>query len=492
MAAALELARGFEETGTPFGDAWGLGPQSVFELQKALLTTGYGTDVATFTGGQALRVQSLDQMLYDVVWQEEHTKLFKLLKKSPIYSTVDEWTERSEYGSPWGAVAGEADNPPATTAELARRVGYVKFYRTYREVSHVATVVRNIVEAIAEEEQAGTRFLLGHLERDCFFGDSSVIPEQIDGLLPIILNNGDDRCVIDLQGQPLNSRELIHHAASVIGSNAGVPTHLFVDPYAKADLDVSMLPAERFVVPTRSDDGLYEVDLGIGRIATSWGKIEIVPDIFLAPERGWFNRKSDPLYRAPSTARGGDSSNPAPDAPTGVTASAGGSGGNIPAGTYYYKVSAVNRNGESAAVSSGAVAVTAGQKVTLTITHTDSSITGFRIYRSAKDAADDSDCRYLYHCAADAGGTTQFVDDGSWVPGTTCAFLIDMHRGDPALDWRQLLPMMKLELAIVKPAVPWLQMIYGFLRVTRPWRLVVFKNILPTAIAEAGWNPLGA
>jgi len=492
MVAAMEVSRGLDQAGTPFGDSLGLGPQSVFELQKALLTTGYGTDVAAFTGGQALRVQSLDQVLYDVVWQEAHIKLFKLLKKSPTYSTVDEWTERSEYGGPWGAVAGEADNPPSTTAELARRVGYVKFYRTYREVSHVATIVKNIVQAVSEEEQAGTQFLLGHLERDVFFGDSSVIPEQMDGLTPIILANGDDRCVIDLQAQPLDSRELIHEAASIVGSNAGVPTHLFLDPYAKADLDISMLPAERFVVPTRSADGQYEVDLGIGTVATSWGKIEVVADIFLAPERGWFNRKTDPLYRAPTTARGGDSNNPAPDAPTAVSGTADGTGGNMPAGDYYYRVSAINRNGESASVASDAITVAAGQKVTLTITHTDSAISGFRIYRSAKDASDAGDCRYLYHVAADSSGTTHFVDDGSWVPGCTAAFLIDMHRGDPALDWRQLLPMMKLELAIVKPAIPWLQMIYGFLRVTRPWRLVMFKNILPSAIADAGWNPLGA
>jgi len=459
-------------------------------LAKAL-TVNYGTDVATLTGGAALRVQSLDRMLYDTIWADPHIKAFKLLKTTPTESTVDEWVTRAAYGSPWGAVAGEADNPPSTVAELQRMVGFVKYYRTYREVSHPATITRNIVAAIAEEEQAASLYLAGCIERDIFFGDSSVIPEQFDGLLPLILANGNERAIIDRQGQPLNEREIILTLAAEIGAKAGVPTHMFVDPYSQSDLDRTMMDSERFVLPQRSADNQYSVDFGIGAIRTSFGTLNIVNDIFLAPERGWFT-DTEPLDRAPTSSRGGDSNNPAPAAPTKVEAAADGTKGLMPAGDYYYKVSSVNKNGESAAKAAEAVVQpSAGEKVTLTITSDDSSITGFRIYRSAVDAANDADCRFLCQCARGTSGTDTFVDDGSWVPGTTCAFVWDTHPGDPAVDFRQLLPMMKLELAIVKPAIPWLQMLYGYLRVTRPLRLGLVKNILPTPIAEAGWNPLG-
>ncbi len=458
-------------------------------LEKALLTN-YGTDVATYTGGSALRVQSLDRLLFDTIWQDPHVKAFKLLKSTPTYSTVDEWVERSAYGPPWGAVAGEADNPPAATADLTRRVGFVKFYRTYREVSHPSTVVRNIISAIAEEEEAGSLFLAGCLERDVFFGDSNVIPEQFDGLLPHILANGNPNAILDCAGQPLNNREMLISLAATIGSRAGIPTHLFVDPYSQADLDRTMMDSERFVIPARSGEGTYTVDLGIGAIQTSFGRMNIVHDIFLAPERGWFT-ETEPLDRAPSSSRGGDTNNPAPAAPTTVTPVAAGSGGNIPAGDYYYKVSSINKNGESAATASASVTVTAGQKVTVTIASSDANITGFRVYRSAKDAANADDCRFLYHCKR-TGASVEFIDDGYWVPGTTCAFVWDTRPGaDQAVDWRQLLPAMKMELAIVKPAVPWLQMIYGYLRVRAPFRLGLIRNILPTPVAEAGWNPLG-
>jgi hypothetical protein len=474
----------------PFGGASGmpLGSYDPALLAKAL-TVNYGTDVATLTGGAALRVQSLDRLLYDTVWSDPHIKAFKLLKATPTESTVDEWVERAAYGAPWGAVAGEADNPPSTVATLARRVGYVKYYRTYREVSHPATVIRNIVAAIAEEEQAGALYLAACIERDIFFGDANIIPEQFDGLLPLIIDQGNPRAIIDRQGQPLNERELILTLAAEMGAKAGVPTHFFVDPYSQSDLDRTMMDSERFVLPQRSADNQYAVDFGIGAVRTSFGTLTIVNDIFLAPERGWFT-ETEPLDRAPTSSRGGDANNPAPAAPTVVTPAAAGTGGLMPAGDYFYRVSSINKNGESASTASALVQPTAGQKVTLTIESTDANITGFRIYRSAVGAGDATDCRFLYHCPR-TGASVDFVDDGSWVPGTTCAFAWDTHPGDPAVDFRQLLPMMKLDLAVVKPAIPWLQMLYGYLRVTRPLRLGLIKNILPSQVAAAGWNPLG-
>jgi len=473
---------------TPFADLGALGLGNVNDLVKAL-TTGYGTDVAAFTGGQALRVQSLDQLLYDTIWADRHIQLFKLLKRTPIQSTVDEWTERSEYGSPYGGVSGEANNPVSTSATLARKTGNAKFYRTYREVSHVATIVRNIIQAVAEEEQAGTRFLLGNLERDVFFGDSSIIPEQIDGILPVVVAAAATGCIQNLNGVALDNRDYIHDGASTIGSYAGVPTHFFADPFSKTDIDKAFLGSERFI-PQQAGDGQLQVDLGIGRLATSYGVLQMISDIFLAPERGWFN-ETTPLHKAPTTSRGGDTSNPAPAAPTVLTSAAAGADGTIPAGNYFYRVSSINCNGESASLASIVQAVGATNHVTLTITHTDAAVKGFRIYRTAKNAASAADCRYLYQCVALVGGVTTWVDTGTWVPGTTVCFMVDANPLDSALDWRQLMPMMKLDLAIVKPAIPWLQMIYGFLRVTRPKRLVIYKNVLPSLIKEGGWNPLG-
>jgi len=477
------------EYGSPFVDMGMYGGGNAVELAKALTSTA--TDqLSTMTGGDALKVQYLDKLLRDTAFADQHIRAFKLLKQEPMYSNVAEWTERGEYGGPYGAVAGAGDNPPANTAELARRVGYAKYYRTLRGVDHPTSIIRSIVPAIAEEEQAGTRFLLGNIERDIFFGDSDIVPEQFDGILPIVLANGDSNCVIDMQGGAFESVDQVLDAAAVVGSNGGTPTHMFIDTFSIGDIQKALATSLRFTNAGPAGTALVNAGVVPKTISTAFGDMAFEPSIFLNAERGYITRKVDPVYKAPSLTRGGDSINTPPATPTLDSATPGGTGGTIPAGGYYYKVAAINKNGESAATAGTAVTVAAGEKVTLTITHTDATTQGFRIYRSAKDAADAADCRFLYHVAASAGGTTTFVDDGSWVPGTTCAFIIDANPFDPALDWQQLLPMMKLEFGIRRPRYEWLQMIYGFLRVTRVWRLVVIKNILSTQVRRT-WNPLG-
>ena len=283
----------------------------------------------------------------------------------------------------------------------------------------------------------------------------------------------------------------LHDAASVVGANGGIPTHLFIDPYSMNDIDKIMIGAQRFNIPTQNSQGGVIIDAGVAGFRNAWGTTSIEPDIFLAPERGWIARKTDPLYKAPVTARGGSSDAPAPGVAVIGAAVAGGNTGTIPGGTYQYKVSAINSNGESAASAATAVVVGANEIVTLTVTHADSTITGFRVYRSAVDGS-AADCRFLYHFAAEVDGSTDWIDNGYWVPGTTCAFLVDINPMTPAVDWMQLLPMMKMQLGIRRPRVEWLQMIYGFMRLALPWRAAVIRNILPSNIRASGWNPLGA
>lgn len=462
---------------------------NIGEMLKALTTT-YETDpAAPMTGGDALRTQFLDRMLYDVAHQERHIKLFTLLKKEPLTSNIAEWVTRGEYGSPWGAVAGSGDNPPVNTADLERHVGFAKYYRTLRAVDHPTSIIRNIVSAVAEEEEAGTKFLLQHIEHDLFFGDASIIPEQFSGLLPQIISNGEPESVIDMHATYFQDDFHVHDLAAVIAHNGGDPTHCFVDTYSAADITKGMLQNQRFV-PRELRQGMGPIDMGVASIQSTFGTMVFEPSIFLNPTRGYIARKTDPLWKYPTVARGGDASNPAPATPTIDSAVAGGTDGdttNFPTGAYQYRVTAVNKNGESAATAATAVNVTAGQHVALTVTHTDATTTGFRVYKSACDGV-ATDCRFMYHFAADPSGTTVWNDTGEFIPGCTCAFVLDQS-SKPAYDFMQLLPMMKLPFGVRRPQIEWLQMIYGFARLVFPWRAAVIKNILPSALA-ASWNPL--
>lgn len=480
---------------TPYAEAFAtnLGQLGVFspniqEIAKAL-STGTVVDPALMTGGGALRTESLDSMLRDMLYSEKHVKLFNILKTRQVESTVNQYTVVNDYGAPWGAVSAEGQNPVANDSDLERKLAYVKFFRTLRSVTHEATMVSNIENIEAVEEARGTKFLLGQIERALFYGDSSVVPENIDGLLASVVDAGYSDNIIDMEGAALDDEDYLHDIGDRIGNYGGIPTHIFMDPHSKSDLNKAMTSAERFVVNNTADHGRAKVGIDIGSVDTSWGEIALVNDLFLAPHQGWFT-ETTPLYQAPTVSRGGDSTNAVPDAPTAVTAAAAGTGGTVPTGSYRYRVSAINCNGESASALCDAVAVTLGEVVTLTITSTDSDTTGFRIYRSEKDStAAGAECRFLYHCAVTDGGTTTFEDDGTWIPGCTSAFALDLSPDAPSAEWIELMGMSKLALALLQPALRWLQMIYGGLQCSYPHRIVLVKNILPSRVA-LDWTPI--
>ena len=478
------------------GGLFGNDAASATNLSKAL-TGGYLTDVANYAGGQALQAQSLDRLLYDVIFNDSAFKFFRLLKSTPATAMVDEYTIRKEYGgSPYGGVAGEATNPPVNTADLARKVGYPKWYRTLRNVSHPMMLTGNIMSAEAEEDEAGVRFLSAAVERDCFFGNSAVIPESSDGLLAITRANGTSQNVVDMNGTALTDHRKVERMAEIVAGYGGTPTHFFMDTWTAGDVNNAMLAAQRFSAEAvRNESGLYTGTQFAG-LNSSWGLVKFENSLFLKSDRGTWEMTT-PMDKAPSTSRGGDTANPAPSAPTVVALTPAGSGAaptNLPAGTYWYKVSAVNKNGESAALAAAAGVATMGAgntHITVTITSVDSTITGFRIYRSAKNAASNADCRFLCEVAAGGTGTDTKSDDGTWVPGTCTAFMVDASPGRAAVDVRTLLPMAKI------PYIPgpgaakqWFIMQYWYLRVRAPKRNVAVINILPTTLNET-WAPLG-
>ena len=59
--------------------------------------------------------------------------------------------------------------------------------------------------------------------------------------------------------------------------------------------------------------------------------------------------------------------------------------------------------------------------------------------------------------------------------------------GDDAINWRQLLPMLKFPLYPTAAAViPWAQLMFGYLRITKRKHHALVRNIVPTS---ATWKP---
>jgi hypothetical protein len=221
---------------------------AVDELQKAL-TAGSGTDSASFSNGRSLVVESLENTLMTTTFSSEDIVLWKMLKSSPVFAVVDEWVEKSDYGSRYGVAVSETGNPGARDSTYARRVGQVKFYRVQRELSHVMTLVRSIVDAEAEEQIDGTMLLLQALEEALFFGDSSILPVEIDGIQKIIKTNGSADNVLDVRGaiQETHFKE----ACKIIRGHFGIPTDLFLSLSNQEDVD-SIMDARSSASPSRS------------------------------------------------------------------------------------------------------------------------------------------------------------------------------------------------------------------------------------------------
>ncbi len=463
---------------------FGAGMDGVRALQEALskaVTAGYGTDHSAFVGGRSLMVESLEQTLQDVLWGEKHIKCFKALKASALHSTVDEWTRRSSYGDEWGVAVAETANPPISSADLARQVDTVSFYRSRREVSHVMALVGTIDPAAeAEEEEAGTRQILGRVETDIFTGDRDVFPTRIRGLQSHILEQGGD-LVYDAHGQPINTQDAFHHLAGVVYDEGGDITQVYLNPACHADINAALAEAERIVIPTRTEDGRIVHGATQTALAHAYGVMNFESDRFI--RAGW-------TMKAPDSAVGPDASE-IPGTPT-VNSVAGNAGSiydqtNLPAGDYYVRVSAVCEHGESAASAAQAVTLTAGNAIQITVTPADAKNTGYRVYLSAVNAADGSDCRF--HCEIAATGEQQTLTiDGHWVTGSTNIYLLSMDPADRAIDWRQLLPLTRMNLAITGPVIPFLINLYGYLRVMKPNWHALIKNVIPSTV---DWAPLG-
>jgi hypothetical protein len=458
------------------------------ELRKAL-EAGYGTDVASLQGAGALRIQSLDKTMKATIQENKHFALFNELVKNNATATVDEWTEQSGVGGFLGGSTNtETGNISGAQGQYNRRVGLVKYLMTRREVSFVATLQNAIVEAEAVEQQNGALQLLTDAEFLCFEGDAAVVPTEYDGIGALIDSLQSADHVIDVAGGALNSIDFISQAAATIAGfgNFGTPTHLFTSQLVQSDFDTKLDPAFR-VALTDVPNGGISIGAPVVGIRTSWGNIKNCPDVFVRDELQLMPFE----VQFPAVALANAAFKP--DGVT-ATAAAGSAASKFAvghAGDYYYAVAGVTAAGQSQIVKSAQVTVAQGGKVTLVIDNSASNTeSGYAIYRGRKNGTNaNTDLRLVKRIPASGGATTTFVDENADVPGTTKAYMLNMSAGAQAINWRQMLPMTKFPLYPTASAVvPWAQLLFGYLRITKRKHHVVFKNIVPTG---ALWRPFG-
>jgi len=458
----------FDETGGTI-DGFGVGSMDQLQELNKALAPGYETDHSLFTDGDALRVESLDASLKLVTWQAKQIKFWKAVPKDKAYSTVEEWNVLDQYGSEHGGFMIDGELPPTEDSSYERQTGLVKFIGTTREITLGMTWIRTAHgDVIARETKNGILWLLEKLERALFWGDSSVIPVEFDGVFTQLLAaNAGTENIRDLRGDPLSQEEM-EDGSRIVADNFGNATDFWGSFKAISDLGKQMYPKERIIPPAlNATEG--RVGVALTEFVSEAGLVKLNGDVFLK-SRG-----------APPTA---GTSPKAPAAPTAVAGAPGASADSLfvaaDAGNYFYRITAINRFGESTAVNVGPVAIVAGDGVTIVITDGGGAqpATGYRIYRTEVGGAVET-AHYITQIARDkiTPANTDFDELNEWLPNTTSALMI--QNNEQGLGFKQLSPLVKLPLARISASVRWMQLMAGLMIIYAPKKHIVFKNIGP-------------
>ena len=460
-------ANDFGPGGVGYGTATA---QDLEDLHKAL-TAGF--DNPPGTGGGALRVESLEQTLKILTFQERHVVFWRDLNKIPAYNTVEEYNQLLEYGNVGtGNFVPEGTLPETDDTSYQRRTVLVKYLGTTREVTHQMTLVRPAHgDVIALETLNGTRHLLRKTEEGLFNARADTITDAWDGLNKQLydgygetLGNAAtdpaiDGNIIDLRGQPLDEK-ILQEGGRIIIDNFGFPTDLYLSYTTMQDLNALFFPKERLQM---SQQAMLQGNAGFSlqSFTVPGGTFNLKPDVFIKPG-------SAPPTAATSTS--------APSAPTlGTELSPADALSLLPAAVYSWAVTAFNRFGESVIAQTADITVAGGDAASFIITDTDVGVTtGYRIYRVLGASGASTATRFIAEIPV-SGATDTFTDRNFDMPATASAWLVENTLD--VMSFKQLAPFTKIPLATVAPSIRWMQLLYGTPVLYAPRKNVIFKNI---------------
>lgn len=459
MLAPFVSARDYQD--------YGASPANeIDELRKALAA---GNDIvapATAPGeGFPLRPQSLESMLKNLTFEMDEIKLFKTIPKVPATNTVEEFNRLLSYSASGSRTFNqgfiqEGDLPEEQDSTYQRVYVLIKYLGVTGRVTHVANTIRAAHgNVIALETMNKTMDLLKNLENALFFGDSTLIPEQFDGLYKLI-GDGAPTNVIDLRGATL-SEPVLNDVLLRIRDNYGMATDGYFATGAFADLAKEIYDRQRFGVAPQPG----VLGASVTAFQGQHGKIALHDHVFIQP--------SD----TPATSALGNAAK-RPLSPTISVQPANGANAaslfiTADAGTYIYQVVAGNRFGVSASVTTSAVTLVAGDAVTMTVADGGQGTTYYEIYRSVKGGA--AGTSKLITRVAKSGASQVVTDLNSDLPNTSKGFVLMQNA--KSFSWAQLLPLTRIPLATVDTSLRWAQVLYGAVKMYTPAKNVVIKNI---------------
>ena len=440
-------------------------------LRKALTTSEVGVVQPGDTGGPAFRVQALEGVLKTATEKSEKDLVFwTRLAKNPAMSTAIEYSRQEDWGGSGDGgnfFSPEVSDLPEQEATYKRLAAMVKFLTIRKEVSYASTLVNNIVSPQAQKTHEGTMQLLRAAEFAFSYGDSACNELQFDGFLKQISAAATGEfsdIVIDMKGSPPDE-DMLEDASRRCAAHFGYLDLMVMGLQAKGDLAKSLFPNQRIAVPG-AGDGFYGNP--VEGFNAGCSRFEIKESRYI--------RTFAPLAVSMSGSKTPTKLD-AGHAPTAVVAAD--STSELEVQTYYYWVSMCNQGHESAAYPVSADVDAVDKKVTVTVADANfllgsAAATYISIYRSSINAIATA-TRIASVPRAAAGADTVYVDLNQ--NRDNCTDAMGFSWEPEVVDCKQLLPLMKMDLAQITNTLPFLLQLFLVPILYVPTKCVRIKNI---------------
>ena len=276
----------------------------------------------------------------------------------------------------------------------------------------------------------------------------------------------------------------LEDGGQAILDNYGYASTLYAPPRVLGNFSKDYYARQRIMLGAGSGGQFINGNSVPKVVTTTVGDIALSHDLFMrkgAP-RLTTDAAQSPLAPATPIADGGSPTNVVSD---GLALFNDG----ISAGNYFYAVAAVNRYGESALCSLTASVVNAasGDAVDLKFTSGGGAnpATGYAIYRSQKNPAGAFGVTPMFEIyrvsttdlanGYDGAAALAIRDRNRWLPNTDQCFLI--QDDSECYAFKQLAPLMKMDLAVISPASRFMVLLYGTPQLYAPRKMVRFINI---------------
>lgn len=463
-----------------FEDRDGFGtstPEELLDLKKAIDTGdyAYGTSApGALTGGAAMQVESLDATLKVVSFSMKNIKLWNDIYKDKANSTVEQYNLQQSFGEETSPFMADGGLPNAHDSNYSREFEKVKYMGTLREVTHPATLVQQAHgPAIAREIQSGTKYLVGQMERFLFTADSARDAQQFDGLEKQIRGKGanaeykgvaagfgdDESVIIDCRDADVDE-DILEDAANRIATNWGVPTDLYIDNKSHSNLTKTFFPKGRIAQGASAVQADGRAGFVLKTFDSAAGTFNLKSDIFLRPRQ----KAVTGTGNAPGSVTSEDS-----------TEAAGSLWVTADQADYVYGVSAVySKSGESPAAYATAYTKANNNNVDIDwvapTPPAGETVLYYNVFRSVKDGANTT-----AELIAQVSGAVTWRDKNEDLPGRAKAFLL--QNDSETICFKQLAPMLKMDLARVAASYRFMLLLYGTPVVFAPRKNVILKNI---------------